>query len=185
MARPLALTLGEPAGIGLDITLAAWRRRDELKLTPFYFLADPAFVERRAKRMAPDLTIAVVEPAAAWTAFKTALPVVDIGVRVSAEPGHPDQSSAPAALAAIRRAVADVCAGAAAAIVTNPVAKNVLYRSGFAEPGHTEFLARLAAWYRLLIFPHQGFPFLHFDVASIHCSLSLKTELIVRLHYHK
>ena len=144
MARPLALTLGEPAGIGLDITLAAWRRRDELKLTPFYFLADPAFVERRAKRMAPDLTIAVVEPAAAWTAFKTALPVVDIGVPVSAEPGHPDQSSAPAALAAIRRAVADVCAGAAAAIVTNPVAKNVLYRSGFPEPGHTEYLGKLA-----------------------------------------
>lgn len=144
MARPLALTLGEPAGIGLDITLAAWRRRDELKLTPFYFLADPAFVARRAKRMAPDLTIAVVEPAAAWTAFKTALPVVDIGVPVSAEPGHPDQSSAPAALAAIRRAVADVCAGAAAAIVTNPVAKNVLYRSGFPEPGHTEYLGKLA-----------------------------------------
>jgi 4-hydroxythreonine-4-phosphate dehydrogenase len=144
MARPLALTLGEPAGIGPDITLAAWRRRDELKLTPFYFLADPAFVARRAKRMAPDLTIAVVEPAAAWTAFKTALPVVDIGVPVSAEPGHPDQSSAPAALAAIRRAVADVCAGAAAAIVTNPVAKNVLYRSGFPEPGHTEYLGKLA-----------------------------------------
>src|ERR1700757_432864 len=144
MARPLALTLGEPAGIGPDITLAAWRRRDELKLTPFYFLADPAFVARRAKRMAPDLTIAVVEPAAAWTAFKTALPVVDIGVPVSAEPGQPDQSSAPAALAAIRRAVADVSAGAAAAIVTNPVAKNVLYRSGFPEPGHTEYLGKLA-----------------------------------------
>jgi 4-hydroxythreonine-4-phosphate dehydrogenase len=143
MARPLALTLGEPAGIGPDITLAAWRRRAELNLTPFYFLADPTFVVRRAKRIAPDLAIAVVEPAAAWTAFKTALPVVDIGVAVSAEPGQPDQSSAPAALAAIRRAVADVRAGAAAAIVTNPVAKNVLYRSGFAEPGHTEYLGKL------------------------------------------
>jgi 4-hydroxythreonine-4-phosphate dehydrogenase len=65
-------------------------------------------------------------------------------VPVSAEPGRPDQSSAPAALAAIRRAVADVLAGAAAAIVTNPVAKNVLYRSGFPEPGHTEFLGKLA-----------------------------------------
>src|SRR4029450_4972208 len=51
----------------------------------------------------------------------------------------------PAALASIRRAVADVLAGKAAAVVTNPVAKNVLYRSGFAEPGHTEFLARLSA----------------------------------------
>src|SRR5919197_6327032 len=144
MARPLALTLGEPAGIGPDISFAAWRRRAELDLAPFYLLADPAFIARSAERIAPDVSIAVVEPAAAWSTFKTALPVVDIGVAVSAEPGHPDQSSAPAALAAIRRAVADVRAGTAAAIVTNPVAKNVLYRSGFPEPGHTEYLGKLA-----------------------------------------
>ena len=139
----LALTLGEPAGIGPDITFAAWRRRAELDLPPFYLLADPKFVARRARQMAPDLSIAVVEPAAAAAAFKTALPVVDIGVPVTAEPGSPDRSSAPAAIAAIRRAVADVGAGVASAIVTNPVAKNVLYRSGFAEPGHTEYLAKL------------------------------------------
>jgi len=144
MPPPLALTLGEPAGIGPDITFAAWRRRAALDLAPFYLLADPKFVTRRAERIAPDVTIAVVEPQAAGAAFKTALPVVDIGVPVSAEPGHPDRSSAPAALAAIRRAVADVCAGAASAIVTNPIAKNVLYLSGFAEPGHTEYLGKLA-----------------------------------------
>jgi 4-hydroxythreonine-4-phosphate dehydrogenase len=144
MALPLALTLGEPAGIGPDITFAAWRRRAELGLTPFYLLADPAFVARRTERIAPDVPIAVVEPATAWASFKSALPVVDIGVPVSADPGRPDQSSAPAALAAIRRAVADVSAGATAAIVTNPVAKNVLYRSGFPEPGHTEYLGKLA-----------------------------------------
>ena len=86
----------------------------------------------------------MVEPAAAAAAFRDALPVVDIGVAVTAEPGQPDDTSAPAALAAIRRAVADVCAGAAAAVVTNPVAKNILYRSGFADPGHTEYLAKLA-----------------------------------------
>jgi 4-hydroxythreonine-4-phosphate dehydrogenase len=57
---------------------------------------------------------------------------------------HAPAPSAPAAVASIRRAVADVLAGQAAAIVTNPVAKNVLYRSGFAEAGHTEFLAKLA-----------------------------------------
>jgi 4-hydroxythreonine-4-phosphate dehydrogenase len=140
----LALTLGEPAGIGPDITLAAWRRRAELRLEPFYLLADPQFVRRRAERIAPNLPIAVIEPPAACTAFPDALPIVDIGVAVSAEPGRPDQSSAPAALAAIRRAVADVAAGAARAIVTNPIAKSVLYSSGFAEPGHTEYLARLA-----------------------------------------
>jgi 4-hydroxythreonine-4-phosphate dehydrogenase len=144
MTLPLALTLGEPAGIGPDITFAAWRRRAELGLPPFYLLADPAFVARRAERIAPDTPVAVVKPAAATAAFATALPVVDIAVPVSAEPGQPDQSSAPAALAAIRRAVADVRAGAAAAIVTNPVAKNVLYRSGFPEPGHTEYLGKLA-----------------------------------------
>jgi 4-hydroxythreonine-4-phosphate dehydrogenase len=100
-------------------------------------------VARRAERIAPDVTIAVVEPQAAGAAFETALPVVDIGVTVSAEPGHPDRSSAPAALTAIRRAVADISTGVASAIVTNPIAKNVLYRSGFAEPGHTEYLGKL------------------------------------------
>src|SRR5215475_1314557 len=108
MPRPLALTLGEPAGIGPDITFAAWRARAELELAPFYLLADPAFIARRARTMALDVPIAVVEPAAATAAFASSLPVVDIGVAVSAEPGHPDQSSAPAAIAAIRRAVAEV-----------------------------------------------------------------------------
>jgi 4-hydroxythreonine-4-phosphate dehydrogenase len=142
--RPLALTLGEPAGIGPDITFAAWRRRAELDLPPFYLLADPVFIAQRLKRLEPGLTSIVVEPGEASAAFATALPIVDIGVSVSAEPGRPDRSSAPAALAAIRRAVIDVGAGSAAAIVTNPIAKNVLYRSGFAEPGHTEYLARLS-----------------------------------------
>jgi 4-hydroxythreonine-4-phosphate dehydrogenase len=94
--------------------------------------------------MEPELTSVVVDPSEASAAFASALPIVDIGVPVSAEPGGPDRSSAPAALAAIRRAVIDVCAGSAAAIVTNPIAKNVLYRSGFAEPGHTEYLAKLS-----------------------------------------
>jgi 4-hydroxythreonine-4-phosphate dehydrogenase len=144
MSRPLALTLGEPAGIGPDITLAAWRRRAELALPAFYLLADPTFIAERAKRLGLDIPIAVVEPSAAALAFRTALPVVDVGVEITAEPGHPDDTSAPAALAAIDRAVADASGGIAAAVVTNPVAKNVLYRSGFAEPGHTEYLAKLA-----------------------------------------
>ena len=145
MDRPLALTLGEPAGIGPDITFAAWCRRKELGLPAFYILADPGFLARRRSRIAPDVPISVVEPVGANAAFETTLPVVDIGVAVGAEPGHPDQSSAPAVLAAIRRGVADVAAGRACAIVTNPIAKNVLYRSGFTEPGHTEYLAKLAS----------------------------------------
>ncbi len=141
--QPLALTLGEPAGIGPDLAVAVWRRRAELDVPRFYVVADPDFLGRRASRLGLDVPIATVTPASAAAAFPSALPVVTIDVAVSAEPGHPDRSSAPAAIASIRRAVADVMAGAAAAIVTNPVAKNVLYDWGFAEPGHTEFLATL------------------------------------------
>ena len=142
---PLALTLGEPAGIGPDLTLALWQRRVELDVPAFYLIGDIDFLRRRAKILALDIPYAAVKPQEAAPAFAHALPVVALDLAVTAAPGKPDASSAPAAIAAIRRAVADVLAGHAAAVVTNPVAKNVLYRSGFAEPGHTEFLARLAA----------------------------------------
>jgi 4-hydroxythreonine-4-phosphate dehydrogenase len=139
----LALTLGEPAGIGPDLALAVWRRRAELGVPPFYLAGDPDYIGRRAERLGLDVAIATVTPRSAAAAFSSALPVVAIDVAASAEPGRPDRSSAPAAVASIRRAVADVMAGSAAAVVTNPVAKNVLYHWGFAEPGHTEFLAKL------------------------------------------
>jgi len=144
MTRPLALTLGEPAGIGPDITLAAWRDRAALGLPPFYLIGDPDFLRRRARRLGLDVAVSVVEPADATATFAHALPVVRLAERVTAEPGHPDASSAPAAIESIRRAVGDVFAGSAHAVVTNPVAKAVLYRTGFAEPGHTEYLAKLA-----------------------------------------
>src|SRR5882724_4201127 len=145
MALPLALTLGEPAGIGPDITLAAWEKRHAYGLPSFYVLGDPDFLARRALHLKLKTSLRVVEPAGAIEAFDDALPVVALDERVTAEPGRPDQSSAPAAIASIRRAVADVFAGRAHAVVTNPVAKAVLYRTGFAEPGHTEFLAKLSA----------------------------------------
>ena len=141
--QPLALTLGEPAGIGPDLALAIWRQRAELDIPPFYIVADADFLGRRAKLLGFRVPMEKATPDRAVATFRTALPVVPLGVAVSAEPGRPDRSSAPAAIAAIRRCVADVMAGSAAAIVTNPVAKNVLYNSGFAEPGHTEFLATL------------------------------------------
>jgi 4-hydroxythreonine-4-phosphate dehydrogenase len=144
MPLPLAVTLGEPAGIGPDITLAAWHRRAELALPPFYVVGAPEHLSRRAARLGLHVPVEAVEPGQAAAAFRSALPVVALEETVTAEPGRPDRSSAPVAIASIRRAVADVIARRAAAIVTNPVAKAVLYRTGFAEPGHTEFLAKLA-----------------------------------------
>src|SRR5690242_2123473 len=142
---PLALTLGEPAGIGPDITLSAWLLRDELKLPPFYVLGDRAFLARRARTLGLDIPFADVDANGAAAAFVHALPVVATGHTVTAEPGHPDASSAPAAIGSIRQAVADVASGQAGAVVTNPIAKSVLYDAGFRHPGHTEFLAELAA----------------------------------------
>ncbi|MGY8668780.1 4-hydroxythreonine-4-phosphate dehydrogenase PdxA [Bradyrhizobium sp. UFLA05-109] len=144
MARPLALTLGEPAGIGPDITISAWLRRNELELPAFYLLGDDALIARRAKALGADIKIARVRAEEAVAAFPDALPVVATGEIATAGPGRPDESSAPAALASIRQAVADVHEGHAGAVVTNPIAKSVLYRAGFRHPGHTEFLAELA-----------------------------------------
>ncbi|PIT03986.1 4-hydroxythreonine-4-phosphate dehydrogenase [Bradyrhizobium nitroreducens] len=145
LSLPLALTLGEPAGIGPDITIAAWLRRRELNLPAFYLRGDEALIARRARSIGVDVRTAAVSPGEAAAAFTEALPIVETGERATAEPGKPDASSAPAALASIRQAVGDVRQGRAGAIVTNPIAKSVLYRAGFRHPGHTEFLAELAA----------------------------------------
>jgi len=145
MAKPLALTSGEPAGIGPDIAIAAWLRRNELGLPPFYLLGDHDSLAERAKILGLKVELADTSPEDALAAFSSALPVVATGQRATARPGQPDATSANAALASIRQAVADVMAGRAGAVVTNPIAKSVLYRAGFRHPGHTEFLAELAA----------------------------------------
>jgi 4-hydroxythreonine-4-phosphate dehydrogenase len=116
-----------------------------LKLPPFYLLGDRAFLAGRAKALGLDVKLAGVSAEEARDAFADALPVVATGIAATANPGRPDDRSAEAALASIRQAVGDVVAGRAGAVVTNPVAKNVLYRAGFRHPGHTEFLAELAA----------------------------------------
>jgi 4-hydroxythreonine-4-phosphate dehydrogenase len=143
-ARPLAVTLGEPAGIGLEITLMAWQQRRRRGLTPFYLIADAGYVAQRAKILGFEVTVAESDPAGAVAMFDRALPVAPLKKPITATPGRPDGTSGPAAIASIRHAVNDVLKGDCAAIVTNPIAKNVLYGSGFTDPGHTEFLAKLA-----------------------------------------
>jgi len=142
---PLALTCGEPAGIGPDVTLAAWLRRREAKLPPFYAVGSAELFERRARHLGLDVPVRVVAPDEAAATFDTALPVVDLGLPCVGEPGRLDPIDAPLVIAAIERAVDDVAAGRAAAVVTNPLNKHALYAVGFAHPGHTEFLGALAA----------------------------------------
>jgi 4-hydroxythreonine-4-phosphate dehydrogenase len=142
---PLALTIGEPSGIGPDITIAAWQKRDADSLPPFYLIGDADLIRRRAALLGAQIEIAETTPQDAAGIFPRALPVAPTGHTATGTPGKPDATSAWAAIASIEQAVADVKAGAASAVVTNPIAKSVLYGAGFKHPGHTEFLAELAA----------------------------------------
>src|SRR6202048_2450636 len=145
MAKPLALTIGEPGGIGPDIALEAWLRRHELKLPAFYLLGDRDLLGNRAKALGLKIKLADVRAEAALDAFADALPVVATGRAATAQPGQPDDTSAEAGLASIRQAVSDVTSRRASAVVTNPIAKRGLSPAGCRHPGHPEFLAELAA----------------------------------------
>jgi 4-hydroxythreonine-4-phosphate dehydrogenase len=114
-------------------------------LAPFFALTDPDLLRRTADRLGLDVSVVEADPGSAATLFGSALPVVSLGIEVDADPGRPNPATAGATIESIRRAVALVRNGEAAALVTNPIAKHVLYEAGFAHPGHTEFLASLAS----------------------------------------
>jgi 4-hydroxythreonine-4-phosphate dehydrogenase len=146
MTAPLALTLGEPAGIGGEIAIKAWlaTRRGP---TPFFAIGDPAYYETHARPLGAAVTT-IGGPEEAAQAFANALPVLAAPLAVSSVPGKPDARNAPAVLASIDRAAELAKAGRASAIVTNPIHKGVLYEAGFRHPGHTEYLASLAGGVR-------------------------------------
>ncbi|MBV9736318.1 MAG: 4-hydroxythreonine-4-phosphate dehydrogenase PdxA [Acidisphaera sp.] len=134
MPAPLALTMGDPAGIGGELTVLAW---SALRATGPVFVAldDPKRLGMRART--------VGSAAEAVSCFATALPVLPVRLPVRSRPGQPDVANAPAVIASIEQAVDLALRGEAAAVVTNPISKAVLYRAGFAYPGHTEFLSAM------------------------------------------
>jgi 4-hydroxythreonine-4-phosphate dehydrogenase len=142
--QPLALTQGDPSGIGPELTLKAFRAREAQALPPFFVIADPAHLARVAQALALDVAIEPTTPQQAAQVFARALPVVPLGFSVRGAPGAPDAADAASTILSIERAVAHVVACEAGAVVTNPIAKAVLYEAGFAHPGHTEFLGELA-----------------------------------------
>ncbi len=136
--------MGEPAGIGGDLVLAAWARARN-SLPPFVALDDPDRLEALADRLGLRVPVRVIEsPREVDRHFPDALPVLPVRLARAAEPGRLDAANAPAVLEAIRRAVALASAGEVGAVVTNPIHKKVLMDAGFRHPGHTEFLAELA-----------------------------------------
>jgi len=143
--RPLALTMGEPAGIGGEIALKAWLERNNQHVPPFYIINDPDHLGALKDRLGwtvPLVPIGV--PNEAVEAFASALPVLAHTLLQQPIPGSPRQENASSVIEAIDMAVNHVQTGLADAIVTNPIHKKVLIDAGFPHAGHTDYLAELA-----------------------------------------
>lgn len=142
-ARPLAVSMGDPAGIGLEVAVRAWCNRRS-RLPPFYLIADTGAAMRAVARLKVKCPVGLIEhPSQTQAFFERALPVLALPLATPEAPGAPDPRNAPAIINAIERAVADAVSGDAAAVVTLPIAKGVLYEAGFSHAGHTEFVAEL------------------------------------------
>lgn len=144
-AGAIAVTMGEPAGIGGELTLSAWKRRKDQSLPPFFAVDNPDRLARVAARLNWEVPLAVIEtPEQATDCFAHSLPVLPIDLPGSTTPGQPDPANAASVVASIRKATECAMTGSAAAVMTNPIHKKTLYDAGFQHPGHTEFLAEIA-----------------------------------------
>ena len=189
--KPLAVSMGDPAGIGLELAVRAWAERDA-ESPPFFLVGDGDALARAADRaglVRPKIT----DDASVIGGDK--LSVLHIPLATEETPGAPNSANAPATIAAIERAVAAVRTGAASALVTLPIAKNVLQAAGFGFSGHTEFVAHLTendAWPRNFAHHRRGpvmllaSPSLKVALATIHTPLAqvshlLNIEILVRV----
>lgn len=137
MAPPIALTMGDPGGVGAEIAVKAWTALRHSG-PAFFLIGDPA----RMAKLSHEI-IVIQEPGEAQDAFANGLPVLALTGAVSAMPGQSQRDNAPAILESVERAVGFAFDGSAAAIVTNPIQKSTLMAAGFAFSGHTEFLGDL------------------------------------------
>tara|TARA_R110002110_G_scaffold76031_3_gene200560 strand:+ start:19758 stop:20780 length:1023 start_codon:yes stop_codon:yes gene_type:complete len=179
---PLAVTMGDPAGIGGDILLAAWTQRREATLPPFFAIDAPERLSALADLLGLDIPIRTISsPDETKSVFPDALPVLPQPLVIPAEPGSLDGRNAPSVIASLKRALAYTLSGDAAGIVTNPVHKQTLYSEGFEHPGHTEFLAEATGGTPVMMLSCPG---LRVVPVTIHIPLAdvpdqLTSELIV------
>jgi 4-hydroxythreonine-4-phosphate dehydrogenase len=137
LAEPLALALGDPAGVGPEVAAKAWERREAESLSPFFAVGAPEAVS--AVWNGPMEVVAGPDEAA--SCFHRALPVIRIDGAGDSAPGRPTLEGARSSLDSLELAVGLTRSGAASALVTGPVSKAQLYAIGFTYPGQTEFVA--------------------------------------------
>ncbi len=143
--KPLAISIGEPAGIGPDLILRLFAQRKEESLPPFIVYGNGRFLADRARRLGLEIKITETDPEQAGRIFPQALPVVNTGDAVKDMPGTINRAGSRMALQAIKNATIDCLDKKCRALVTAPVNKAALADVGFEHPGHTEFLASLCA----------------------------------------
>jgi 4-hydroxythreonine-4-phosphate dehydrogenase len=143
--RPvLALTLGEPAGIGPDLAIDAWMARKTQDIPAFAFVGPAWLLKQRAKLMSRTISTADVRAEDARDIFDTAIPCLDTVSERPVEASVPNPGNADLVTGSIETAVDLVHSGRCSAVVTNPIHKKVLSDAGFSHPGHTEFLGELS-----------------------------------------
>jgi len=135
--KPLAIALGDPAGIGPEIVAKAWEARHKIEMPPFFTVGDPASVSTVWGGPVQVVTSA----AEAMTCYDDALPVIELPALAPAIPGKPDLAGARCALDSLELALGLTRSGSASALVTAPVSKAQLYAIGFSHAGQTEFVA--------------------------------------------
>ena len=135
--QPLAISLGDPAGIGPEVVAKCWDHRSRFGLPPFVAIGDP-----RSLAAVWDGPIATIDdPREADSAFDIGLPILPIAAAEADVPGCPSVAGAHCSLDALELAVGLARSGTASAVVTGPVSKVQLYGIGFSHPGQTEFVA--------------------------------------------
>ena len=144
MDRSIAVSIGEPAGIGPDVILGAWAKRGRLNLPHFSVVGDIKMLEERCKKLGLDVPLRAVSDGAQAFNCNKALPVIATRKRMSGAAGIAVPANSTAVIEAIERSVELVLNGEFCALTTCPINKKALYDSGFDFPGHTEFLANLA-----------------------------------------
>lgn len=144
---PIAITSGDPSGIGLEIALKAWFNRRSSKLPPFFTIGDANIIAQRAKLLGLDIDIEVTDKANPAKNFDIAFPVLPLTHQQVDLVGIPLKDNAAGIVESIEQAVSLIFDRKARAIVTCPIAKINLYEAGFKFPGHTEFLAFLGEQY--------------------------------------
>ena len=188
MTDALALSLGDPSGIGPELIAAAWAMRETAQLPAFFAIGGAQVLAAAAARRGLDVPIvSISDPADAAAIFEHSLPVLDLpaGDDFGYTPGEPTKEGAALALASLTIATELALSGKASALVTGPIAKSLLAEVGFDFPGQTEFLAaacNLAAEDAVMMLAG---PHLRTVPLTVHCALAavpelLTSELIIR-----